>query len=113
MGIIGVEFPSYETQRVIAAMATFCLWCKVLDWCKLFGPTSFFVRLILETISDIKYFMIIMTIWYMLFGTAFYLLNLSRSGDTSFVPNIFGFWVFDAFESMYELGLGEFQLDGY
>ena len=48
MGIIGVEFPSYETQRVIAAMATFCLWCKVLDWGKLFGPTSFFVRLMLH-----------------------------------------------------------------
>lgn len=66
-----------------------------------------------DTIMDIKYFMIIMIIWYQTFGTAFYLINLNRDEDSSIMPSIFGFWAFDAFESMYELGLGEFQLDNY
>lgn len=98
MGIIGVEFPSYETQRVIAAMATFCLWCKVLDWCKLFGPTSFFVRLILETISDIKYFMIIFVVALMMFGMPMYILQLNRTDDNAIVSEVFGnFWLLNAF----------------
>ena len=29
------------------------------------------------------------------------------------MPSMFGFWILDAFQSQYELGLGEFQLDGY
>ena len=106
------NFP-LQKQRYIAAASACFIWFKLLDWLRLFDDTAFYISLMWNTVWDIKYFMIIMTIWYMLFGTAFYLLNLSRNNDTSFVPNIFGFWVFDAFESMYELGLGEFQLDGY
>ena len=66
-----------------------------------------------ETVRSTKYFMIIMGVWYMTFGTAFFLINLNRDDDSSIMPSIFGFWVFDSFESMYELGLGEFQLDNY
>lgn len=49
--------------------------------------------------------MIIMGVWYMTFGTAFYIINMNRP-DNSLVPDISGLWVFDAFENMYELGLG-------
>lgn len=79
MGVLGIEFPSYESQRVIAALATLCLWIKVLDWCKLFGPTSFFIKLIIETIIDIKYFMIIFTVALMMFGMPLYILQLNRT----------------------------------
>ena len=114
MGILGVEFPSYETQRVIAAMATFCLWIKVLDWCKLFGPTSFFVRLILETISDIKYFMIIFVVALMMFGMPMYILQLNRTQDNAIVSEVFGnFWLLNAFYNQYMLALGEFDFDNY
>ena len=117
MGILHVEFPSYETQRVIAAMATFCLWIKVLDWCKLFGPTSFFVRLILETISDIKYFMIIFVVALMMFGMPMYILQLNRTGeyeDAPIVNEVFGgFWPLNAFYNQYMLALGDFDYGNF
>lgn len=98
MGILGIEFPSYEAQRVIAALATLCLWIKVLDWCKLFGPTSFFVRLIVETIIDIKYFMIIFIVALMMFGMPLYILQLNRGMDNAIVADTFGgLWFFNAF----------------
>ena len=59
----------------------------------------------IDTIFSVKYFMIIMSVWYMTFGTAFYIINLNRP-DNSLVPDISGLWFFDAFENMYELGLG-------
>ena len=47
-----------------------------------------------------------------MFGTAFYILNLGRASD-SVVPDISNIWFLDAFISLYELGLGEFQVESY
>jgi hypothetical protein len=114
MGIIGVEFPSFETQRVIAALATFCLWIKVLDWCKLFGPTSFFIKLITETIYDIRYFMIIFTVALMMFGMPMYILQLNRTDENTIVDTTFGsIWLLNAFYNQYMLSLGEFNIDSF
>lgn len=75
--------------------------------------------LISKTIRGIKIFIWIMLICYMLFGTAFYILDMSRGTkqfedpkDTDqIVDPIFGknLWFVNAFENQYELGLGEFK----
>ena len=62
--------------------------------------------------SSILYFSIILIIWYLAFGTAFYLLSLSRQNDT-LVADISPIWIIDGFESMYELGLGEFNIESF
>lgn len=102
---------SKDQQRVIAAVSACFIWFKVLDWLRLFDATAFYISLMEETIDSTKFFMIIMGIWYMCFGTAFYIMNFSHSEEI--VPTITGIWVLDSFESMYELGLGEFATDGY
>ena len=114
MGIMGIEFPSFEAQRVIAALSTLCLWIKVLDWCKLFGPTSFFVRLIIETIYDIKYFSIIFLVALMMFGMPMYILQLNRQADNAIVDETFGgIWLLNAFFNQYMLALGDFNYSTY
>ena len=57
--------------------------------------------------------MIIMLIWWMTFGTAYYILNYNRDESNAIMPNIFNWWVLDTFEYVYELGLGEFQTDSF
>ena len=58
-----------------------------------------------------------MLICYMLFGTAFYILNMSRgvkefddpNESDEIISNTFGnVWILNAFSNQYELGLGEF-----
>ena len=49
----------------------------------------------------------------MLFGTAFFLLNLDRDEETSVIPARTGFWVTDAFQNQYELGIGEFDTENF
>ena len=49
----------------------------------------------------------------MLFGTAFYLMNMNRAHEESVITEITNFWVLDAFENQYELGLGEFKNDQF
>ena len=50
-------------------------------------------------------FLIIMFVWYMTFGTAFYIVNLSRyTDDGAIIDKITGIWFLDAFASQFELG---------
>ena len=79
------------------------LWLKVLDWLRVFPTTSFYISLIIETVVDIRPFLVIMGIWYMMFGTAFYLLSFNRSEENALVPDISPIWLFDAFQTQYEL----------
>jgi hypothetical protein len=79
--------------RVLACATSFCLWYKVLEWCKLFGPTAFYIQLIGLTIYDIRYFLLIFLICLMMFGTPLYMLNLNRTEENALVDETFGsFW---------------------
>ena len=40
------EGPNVEVIRAFAALAVLLMWFKAFYWLRLFGPTSFFVRLI-------------------------------------------------------------------
>ena len=103
---------SIEHQRTVAAIASISIWIKLLDWLRLFDRTAFFVALTVSTLRSIGWFLVIMLLWYMTFGTAFYIVNMSRKTDSGqFIDGITGLWILDAFESQYELGLGEFKLE--
>ena len=96
-------------QRVLAAWSAIGLWMKVLDWLRLFDATAFFISLYEQTIRAIASFMLIMLTWWMTFGTAFYIINLSRAPGSAadMVPQISNFWAFDSFEMQYEMSMGE------
>ena len=102
-----------ETQRSLASVSVCFLWFKVFDWLRLFDGTAFFILLIEETLSSIRAFLIIMVVWYMMFGSAIYILNMSLPADQSIMPEVSKVWLLDAFQNQYELSLGEYQLESY
>ena len=65
-----------DFQRTFAAISICFLWFKVFDWLRLFDGTAFFIILIEETLNAIRHFLIILFVWYMMFGSAMYMLNL-------------------------------------
>ena len=65
----------------MAAIASISIWIKLLDWLRLFDRTAFFVSLTENTVRSIGWFLVIMALWYMTFGTAFYIVNMSRKTD--------------------------------
>ena len=98
------------------------MFIKVIDWLRLFSPTALYINLMTATILEIRYFMIIMFIWYMAFGTVFYYINIIRGEEplvdeynheheVSIVPKIYNFWVLDAFVNQYELSLGDWKTE--
>ena len=94
----------------MAAIASFLLWIKVIDWLRLFQTTAFYVHLIKETVSDMGSFMIVILVWFLAFGTSFYLLSMNRSDGL--VAPVSNMWVINAFEKQYEWAVGEYGLDG-
>ena len=49
----------------------------------------------------------------MMFGSTIYILNLGLPPEEAIMRSIFDFWVMDAFQSQYEMSIGEYQLDAY
>ena len=102
-----------EKQRTLASVSVCFLWFKVFDWLRLFDGTAFFIKLIEETLTSIRAFLIIMVVWYMMFGSAIYILDMSLPAEQSIMPEVSNLWVLDAFQNQYELSLGEYQLESY
>ena len=103
-----IELPHLRRMAVVSVM---CLFMKFFDWLRLFDETAFYVSLMFHTIYSIQWFMLIMVIWWMAFGTAFQIINKNRldeDPESSVVPHSNGAWLFDALQNQYELGLSEF-----
>ena len=114
LNMLNIDLISKENQRVLAAFTTMALWIKVLDWCKLFQPTSFFIRLITETIYDIRYFFMILCVSFAMFGTPMYMLQLNRTEDNAVIDETFGrIWPLNMIYNQYMLALGEFSMDNF
>lgn len=64
-----------ETTFGLAAIATLIMWWKLLYWFRLFDTTSFYIRLITETMKDISFFVIILMTFLLCFANCIYLLN--------------------------------------
>ena len=72
---------SYEARRSLAALLIFVMWVKTFYWMSLFGPTSFYVRLIQETIYDIRHFLVLFLFILMTFGNTLLIMNQGRNEE--------------------------------
>ena len=97
----------------MAAVSAFLLWSRVFYWLSLFTEPAFYFDLIIKTIKESKDFMIIILIFFMMFGSTIYFLNLDSPPGDEFMTSRFGFPFIDIFQSQYEHTLGEFNLDSY
>ena len=67
--------------RALAAVAVILMWIKFFYWLRLFTETSFYVRLIKDTILDIGYFFILYVLILITFANALLILNQRRDGE--------------------------------
>jgi len=87
------------------------MWTKSFYWLRLFGPTSFFVRLIGDTLHDIRYFLILFVLILMTFGNA--VLILSEGREDKLYRDYTSLEYFNVVLNQYELSLGEFDTENY
>ena len=108
MTMFELDWISFETLRVIAAIASCANLIKVFDWLRLFSGSSFYMMLIQKTLGDITDFLIIFVVALITFGLPLNMLDLNRSDAKPLIEPVFGFWLVDTISNQYLLSLGEF-----
>ena len=94
----------------------FFLWAKFFEWLELFSSTSFYVRLVVETVYDVIPFLNLFFISLLWFGSALWILEINQTSDAdddAVIGSTFGYFIIDKFYNQYMLSLGEFALDGF
>ena len=64
--------------RPIASIVVLLSWLKSFYWLKLFGATSFYVRLVIWALYDIRHFMVLFVMILMTFGNTIMILSQGR-----------------------------------
>ena len=81
----------------------------MLEWMRMFDQTAFYIKLIWQTVSDIKPFLALFSIFLISFGCAMICLGLNRTqDDEQIVTSYVGWWLIDSIINQYLLSLGEF-----
>ena len=75
------EWIDRKNLVMIAALTSMTLIIKLIDWLRLFESTAFYVKLIIQTLSDIGYFMVLFGLAILLFTIPISILNLNRYKD--------------------------------
>ena len=93
------------------------MWFQFIYWFRLFDRTTLYVRLIIQTIYDMKWFFFIFVLVTMCFANAIYILNASRMQD-SFGTELFdetfpSFAYVSAILNQYLVALGDWDTENY
>ena len=86
---------------------------KLFDWLKLFEKTGFYVKLVGETLNDIKYFILLLLTTLIMFGVPVVMLDASSDEDKNLIERAFNLWIFDLVYTQYMLALGSFEPEHY
>ena len=81
MNLGDFEYANSDFSYGVLAVAMLTLWVNLLEWCKLFQNTSFYIKLVEMTFKDLRYFILLYLIVLAMFGSALYALELTQRLD--------------------------------
>ena len=119
--LVFIHYTSMEphdrlSQRIVAIFAMFFLWAKFFEWMNIFQATSFYVRLVIETIDDVYPFLSLYFISLFWFGSTLWILQIntiSEEDDDQIIPETFGYFFIDKLYNQYMFSLGDWSIDGF
>lgn len=98
-GGIGIN----DIIKLFSSMAIFLYWTRLISYLRGFEGTAFMIRLIIEVIFDIRYFLILILLFTLSFNCALYVIQSSfNDSDTNYIN------FFDMFTLCYRLLLGDY-----
>ena len=97
--------------RSLCSLAVVLMWFKAFYWMRLFTATSFYVRLIRETIYDIRWFLILFIVILMTFGNTLLILGEGRADPI--YTKFFNVDFINVIMNQYLLSLGEFDTENF
>jgi len=106
------EFELFEKNTIVVLcfVSMTIMWMKLFQWFRLFDSTSFYMRLIQETLWSIRYFFLIYVVTNLMFANATYILNHTRTDENQINTRAFNNQISDAILSQYMVSLGDFSI---
>lgn len=96
-----------DTQRRLYAVSIFVMWIKTMYYLRVFRKVGYLTSMIMKVLSDLKYFMLILSMSILAFANAFYILSLNNEPEKQFVSSFY-----DSIKWTYLIVLGEFDTEG-
>lgn len=83
------------------------IWLKLLYFLRIFKETGYLVRIIIQVVIDMRYFLLVLGLTFVAFGDAMNAINTSNEDEDKFTGD---FWP-ESILFIYRMGLGDIQLD--
>lgn len=99
--------------RAYVGIAAFIMWIKVFYWMRLFSNTAYYVKLITQTLGDVKLFLLLCLFIVFAFANLFFMLNIGTNENNRALIPYTGFKILDSIIAIYEFALGDFDYSGF
>jgi len=94
---------------VIFSVAVFFMWLKLLYFLRIFEDTGYLIRMIIEVVADMRFFLLILFVAQIAFGNAMLMIALTNpDGEKQFVTSWTDSWIFS-----YLIGLGDWDTGNF
>ena len=112
VSVVAMEFFNTDYKHInrVSCISVLILYFKLFYFMRIFNSTAYLVRMIIEIVKDMKYFVWVLIIATMAFANAYYILGRNSSPHDG---NLAGNLITDAFIFSYQMGIGNFQTDGF
>jgi len=115
--ILDIKGDMQPLLRAIAASTLIIVWIKLFYYMRAYDSTSQLIRMIIETVKDIRYFLFVLLIGIVGFAGGFYILQFGLAklqADTDSTDHLFvGSNPVLAVIYIYQLVMGNFNLSNY
>lgn len=101
------------TLRAYIACACFVMWIKVFYWMRLYASFAYYVKLITQTLADVKLFLLLCLIIIFAFANFFFMLNIGTDDNNRAMIHYTGYRILDSVIAIYQFSLGDFHYSGF
>lgn len=77
------------------------MWIKVFYWMRLFSNTAYYVKLITQTMGDVKLFLLLCLVIVFAFAMLFYMLNIGMDSHDRALIHYTGYKIIDSIIAIY------------
>ena len=110
--VVIMEFSNADFRNInrVSGISVLILYFKLFYFLRIFFATAYLVRMIIEIVLDMKFFVSVLMIGTMAFANSFYIFG--RNSDPT-DGNLAGSDISQAFIFSYRIGLGDFDTSGF
>ncbi len=107
-----VEDPTVTIRTIegmLQAVLSLIIWLKLLYFLRIFKSTGYYIRLIVDVVVDMKYFLMLLLLTFVAFGDSFRQISSSNPDGEDFI----GGTILTAIGFIYRMVLGDFDTNAF